>query len=55
MFSIKQGRKIVRSGIKTYQAAMQAAYEMALPQIQTKNLTKQQIAAMNFLVIEDKN
>lgn len=52
MFIVRQGRVIVKQDIKTYQKALQFAYEAAKPEVPTKNLSKKQINALNFLIEE---
>lgn len=52
MFIIKQGRKVIKQNIKTYQKALQAAYELAMPEVPANKLSRQQINAMNFIIEE---
>ncbi len=49
---IKNGKTVVKSGIKTYAKAMQLAYELAMPEIPVQNLTKKQVNSLNFVVEE---
>jgi hypothetical protein len=52
MFVIKNGKTVVKSGIKTYQKALQLAYELAMPEVPVQNLTKKQVNSLNFVIEE---